>query len=299
MKHHVIYHDNCADGLTAAWVAATTLVRIGGTTVETVPAQYGDPPPEIAEGDDVLIVDFSYPRDVLERLAARAGVLVVLDHHATAEKALAGLPYARFDKNRSGAGLAWDMLVASWDPDLMGHVGPLSVESYRPAIVSYVEDRDLWRFLLRDSKEVNAYIGASLKFRGKESEKLASVQAVQDEIVHDYVSVVTGGRAILKYVDSYVAATADNARMVSWEGYDGVPVVNASYTNISELVGNLAESRPFAIGWCKRKDGKYGYSLRSRGPDGVDVSAIALRHGGGGHKNAAGFSSDRLLPEFE
>jgi len=36
-------------------------------------------------------------------------------------------------------------------------------------------------------------------------------------------------------------------------------------------------------------------SLRSSGTD-IDVSAIARKHGGGGHKRAAGFSTD-LDPE--
>ncbi len=38
-------------------------------------------------------------------------------------------------------------------------------------------------------------------------------------------------------------------------------------------------------------------SLRSSGGD-VDVSAIARRHGGGGHKRAAGFSTDLGLDEL-
>ncbi|HEV8241384.1 MAG TPA: bifunctional oligoribonuclease/PAP phosphatase NrnA [Thermoanaerobaculia bacterium] len=44
------------------------------------------------------------------------------------------------------------------------------------------------------------------------------------------------------------------------------------------------------------EDGKYKVSLRSRGD--VDVEQVARRHGGGGHKNAAGFTSDAALPEL-
>lgn len=59
----------------------------------------------------------------------------------------------------------------------------------------------------------------------------------------------------------------------------------------SELVGKLAEGPvPFAVGWFQRGDGKYAYSLRSRGE--YDVSKLAVRYGGGGHRNAAGFQSD-------
>ena len=35
------------------------------------------------------------------------------------------------------------------------------------------------------------------------------------------------------------------------------------------------------------------YSLRSQGENGVDVSMIASKFGGGGHRNAAGFSIEK------
>ena len=59
-----IYHANCADGFTAAWAVRQAL----GSGVEFVPAGYGDEPPDVDDAD-VVIVDFSYPRAVLERMA--------------------------------------------------------------------------------------------------------------------------------------------------------------------------------------------------------------------------------------
>ena len=86
----------------------------------------------------------------------------------------------------------------------------------------------------------------------------------------------------------------EQARIIDFEGAR-VPIVNAPYINISELVGKLAETAPFALGWFQRADGLYAYSLRSRGPDGVDVSEIAKKYGGGGHRNSAGFTCvDRI-----
>lgn len=45
----------------------------------------------------------------------------------------------------------------------------------------------------------------------------------------------------------------------------------------------------------QQKDGVWKVSLRSR--DKVDVEAIARKHGGGGHRNAAGFKSDLPVEE--
>lgn len=82
-----IYHANCADGFTAAWAVREAL----GETVEYIPAGYGDEPPDVA-GADVIIVDFSYKRPVLERMAHTARSIIVLDHHKTARDDLINLP---------------------------------------------------------------------------------------------------------------------------------------------------------------------------------------------------------------
>jgi nanoRNase/pAp phosphatase (c-di-AMP/oligoRNAs hydrolase) len=49
----------------------------------------------------------------------------------------------------------------------------------------------------------------------------------------------------------------------------------------------MAAGEPFAACYWDTPDGRV-FSLRSR-EDGVDVSAIAKRYGGGGHRNASGF----------
>lgn len=257
MKTIVIYHDHCIDGFTAAWVAWMKF----GQDATYVSAMHGDPPPD-ATGADVYILDFSYPRDALAEMARIAKSVLVLDHHKTAQEALLGLPYAVFDMNRSGAGLAWDNFFP---------------RKTRPWLVDYVEDRDLWRFRLQDSKAVNAFVGATRQTFGE----WMDLSQCQLETVAD------SGTGILRYIDRYVEEMSAHARNVDFEGYR-VPIVNASPISISELVGHLAETAPFAVGWFQRRDGKYQYSLRSRGE--VDVSEIAKKYGGGGHKGAAGFT---------
>ena len=79
----------------------------------------------------VVMVDFSYHRDAdILALADRVASLQILDHHITAESALADLPYAYFDMDRSGAVLAWEWAHAQ------------SV----PWLLQYVQDKDLWRW---------------------------------------------------------------------------------------------------------------------------------------------------------
>lgn len=261
-KRIIIYHDHCADGFCAAWVAWQKY----GDEAEYIPAIYGKPPPDVV-GKDVLIVDFSYPRKTLLELNEKARSLMVLDHHKTAAEDLAGLPFATFDMNRSGAGLAWDELNGA---------------KSRPWIVNYVEDRDLWRWKLYCSESVNAWI-ATVDNDFLEWNKLFRIGL-------DHA--MDSGAAVSRYIRKQVMEAANNARMVTFYGYK-VPIVNIT-SLISESVGDLAERFQFAIGWFQRSDGHYQFSLRSRGDGGVDVAELAKRLGGGGHKNAAGFSDENM-----
>lgn len=266
----VIYHDHCVDGFTAAWCAWRKL----GNNVRYVAAQYGDAPPDCA-GDDVLILDFSYPRAVLEELNRTAKSLLVLDHHKSAEAELAGLPYCQFDMTRSGAAMAED------------HFYP---EDGRSNLVGYVQDRDLWEWKLQDSREVSAYIATVYK-------GFSDWNMLWDDIECALPDVVRRGKAILSAAEAHVQEQAPLARDVVIGGHS-VPTINATFA-ISELVGRIAEiakiegTAPFAAGWFQKQDGQFVYSLRSRGD--FDVSEVAKLYGGGGHKNAAGFTVGALL----
>ena len=69
-------------------------------------------------------------------------------------------------------------------------------------------------------------------------------------------------------------------------------MVNAS-ANQSEVGHELLQrypEAPFAAIYFDTADGKRKWSLRGRGN--VDVSALAKQFGGGGHHNAAGFTTD-------
>lgn len=262
----VIYHGACRDGFAAAWCIWR---RFPGS--EFVPALYGEPPPDVT-GRDVVMVDFSYPLAMMEDLAVRCESLLVLDHHKTAEAALRAFAHpnaeVHFDMDRSGAGMAWD------------HFFP---GQPRPWIVSYVEDRDLWRHALPNGPAVNAFLG-TLRY---DFEHWYQTSRLPVE------SVVQLGQTVEDKIRHYVTEVAKNARRVTFEGYE-VPMVNAPQVDISELVGFLCNGEKFAIGWWQRSDGSFSYSLRSRGD--FDVSDLAKRYGGGGHKNAAGFQSSKLLP---
>ena len=274
MKPLVIFHDNCNDGFTAAWIARGVLP----TDTEFFPANYGSDPPDVT-GREVYLLDFSYKRPVMLDIASRAKLVTVLDHHKTAEKELEKLSfidghpneetnvYCKFDMTKSGARLTWQHFY--------GQSGMTA-----PWLVDYTEDRDLWLWKLPLSKEVNAAL-SSYPRTFEQWSKWAEFGTVPP------VEMKIEGSAILRYQQQTVDSQAANAVEIEMDGYR-VLSVNATVL-ISEIGEKLAKDRPFSATWFARNDGVKVWSLRSRGESGIDVSAIAKAHGGGGHKNAAGF----------
>lgn len=287
-KHLCIYHGNCADGFTAAWAVAQAF---GEDNIEFHEGHYGQPHPDVT-GRDVILVDFSYKRAVLEEMGRCASTILVLDHHKSARDDLAGFPlplageynpaamaayqhennapfaiHALFDMERSGAGIAWDYF---------------NIVHPRPLLVDYVEDRDLWRFNLPQSREINAYIFAH-------DYTFPNWSALDGFIEDDdgQSCAALGGAIELKHhKDVRELVKASKRRMVI-AGYD-VPVANLPYTLSSDAGHLMAQEEPFAACYIDTPKGRT-FSLRSS-DDGADVSVVATVYGGGGHARAAGFT---------
>lgn len=256
---HVWYHANCADGYAAACAAWKVL----GDRAEYTPVRHGEPPPEVPPDAMLAIVDFAYPREVLLEVKERVAGLVVLDHHRSAARDLADLEFARFDMEKSGARMAWEY----WHPEQ-----PL------PELFAYVEDRDLWRWELPESREVSlALTQVPVEF---ETWSQASVESLR---------VV--GRSLFQYQTSLVERAVKKAYWVELSGYR-IPVSNSCLFQ-SEIGDELCLKYPEApfAGVFYDKGEQLAWSLRSVGE--FDVSEIAASFGGGGHRNAAGFAMAR------
>lgn len=275
MKSYVLYHAGCSDGFCAAWAAKKSL-----PSAEFIPVHYGQPLPPIENGSQVFILDFSYQLPILRGLIANSDRVVVLDHHKTAQAELSPLVeeqkykncthgwvcpemkhYVCFDMGKSGGRLAWQYFRAG-EP--------------APWLVDYTEDRDLWRWKLPHSKAINAALRSyPMDF------------ATWDQFgADDPFRFAPEGGAILRRERQIVDDHVRHAVYADVAGHT-VPCVNATVLS-SEIAGELAKGEPFGACWFQRKDGKKVFSLRSD-ENGMDVSAVAKKMGGGGHKNAAGF----------
>ena len=266
MKKLCIYHGKCADGFTAAWVVRKRY----GDAVEFHAGVYQDAPPDV-DGRDVILVDFSYNRPVLAEMAEKASSIIILDHHKSAAEDLVGLHGGNvsvvFDMDRSGAGIAWDYFFAGLP---------------RPTLINHVEDRDLWRFSLEGTREIQANVFSyPYDF------------AVWDKLMEtDPQTLRAEGAAIERKHFKDITEMVELFQRSMVIGGIEVPVANLPYTLTSDAGHQMATAHPSKIGVCywDTPDGRV-FSLRST-DDGPDVSAIAKIYGGGGHAHAAGFRKE-------
>lgn len=260
-----IYHKNCLDGLAAAWV----VWRHFAGEVEMLSATYGDslPEEETLRGRKVIVVDFSYKRDQVIRLQQICGLLV-LDHHESAAKELEGL--IEVNQAHSGAMLAW----LHFNPD-----------KEPPTALKFVEDRDLWKWRLRGSKQwTTAAFSYPLELE------------TFDHLVRRPINeIILEGESLLRKHDQDVKKIAKSVRIMKIDGVD-VPVVNANGLFVSDLGNLLSEHHEYAATYIDGQEERM-YSLRSR-PNRADVNVVAEAFGGGGHKRAAGFRIKFDDPRF-
>ncbi len=273
----VLYHDHCVDGFGAAW-AFHRLADGDYDDVAYLPCQYGKPVPEIEttapEKTDIFVLDFSFDRATLAKLALAYGSVTVLDHHKSAADILIGWEHGLknleivFDMGRSGAGITWDYLTNG--------------DTTRPPLINYIEDRDIWVWNLQDSRELSALIG----FTKKEFPAYSNLNRLMTE---KYDQAVAMGTLLLeqqeRHVDSIIEATK---QPITINGQAGL-VCNCPGQFASDVGNKLAvESGTFGATYFTSHDGSVKFSLRSASD--FNVRVIAQQFGGGGHDKAAGFT---------
>lgn len=287
---YVLYHGNCYDGFGAAYAAWKKL----GDTAKYIPVSYGQPPPPMPDAEQVYIVDFSYPKDVLWDLVDKQGIpVVVIDHHKTAKEALNELLGAHshlhtiFNMEKSGALMTWEYFHAGWCVD-------------PPLLIQHISDRDLWQFKMDGTAKIHKALVSypmdfdlwdrfdveQLKVEGVTCERLYS-SLVDNIVSHAWVGTIDGMRVPM--VNTSMAWSEVGAALL--EKFNKAPQEIEAHKAWQQMTGqDTGEPYPMVASFTIMKNSEM-WSLRSL-PD-FDCSAIAKKFGGGGHKNAAGFKAAR------
>jgi len=280
----VVYHAQCVDGYTAAMVcwSATS----GRATL--IPAEYQKPIiwPTVTGRTWILFVDFCPNIQLLNQLVDMYERVTVIDHHVGQTEAVEQFVKREraeilFTIERSGAYLAW-LFAHGTEP---------------PAVIRAVDDYDRWQFKLAGTREIHAALGARPHVVN-EWAVLTDPNRIEANRSYSDLELISQGKALLMQHLKHCQDIRDSQdvrfmRILKDDDDNGgvwpmlVPLYNAPKWLASDIGHELAKqhdvggtyyiTRNFAV-----------VSLRGTGVH--DLAAICKRYGGGGHKNAAGFT---------
>lgn len=267
-KIMVICHDDL-DGFTGAWAAWKKLKD----KAEYIELGYDTKNYDFIfqlKDKEIYFVDYCLKIQEMLNLASKNKV-VLIDHHISSKETAGLLPGSVFDDKHSAAFLSWEYF----------HGGKKV-----PLIVQYVEDYDIWKFKLPYSKELTTVLNL-YSFNFKVWDKLAKM--FQDKTKRK--ELIKKGRAIVDYQKSLIGELADKGQEVFFEGH-GAIAVNSPI--LSSEIGNHIYTKTGKVGivWSYKgkKAPKIHVSLRGDGK--INLSELAKKYGGGGHKASAGFAID-------
>lgn len=269
----VIYHRNCPDGFGSALAAKEYFKRnYPSKELLFVGANHGESPPPEIDGKNVLICDFSYKYPILLEMIGRAKNLLILDHHKSAEIELKDIPDDNkiFDMEHSGAYLTWKYFF----PD-----EPV------PELIQYIEDRDIW------ANKKDMYEEFSVWFQMVPFDFDEYSKYLDDELLLDTIKTKGSGMlALKKYnVESISKHACPKFCRIGGKVYI-VAYINSNVwkSDVGNFViDSVLPYADFCAVFSVDGSGTTYFSLRSTDKH-VDVSLVAKKFGGGGHRNASG-----------
>ena len=290
--HLIIYHQvkpgiDCPDGIASAWV----LHQMFQDQADYLGWCYDFPqPPDVSNYNKIFVLDFSFPKNVLEHWADQGKTVSIIDHHKTALQDLSGLSERikkRFDLNECAATLTWRTFFNT---------------SEMPAFLKYVKDRDLWNFQLAETEVIHEALSAL-------RDRLHDLGAARLKMIftwYDYLATLSEeellaylkpiGEPLVAPRRARIEAIAARHQFIDFQDNPQwhVPVVYLAQDGseerfTSDVCMKLYQKFPDAP-FCACLTSNQSWSLRSdKFGNNTDVSEIAAQFGGGGHHNASGF----------
>jgi hypothetical protein len=263
-KTIILYHGNCHDGFAGAYAAWKKF----GDAATYIPVKHGKPFPEEILDAHVYLIDFCYPKEMMEEIVTKASSVVVLDHHAGIREVIESIPEHIFDNNHSGGVIAWNY----FHPDT-----PL------PYLFALIEKGDLHQQTTKEEESILSY-AYTLPFDFLMWEML--VQNLESE--EERTAICAKGtyyREHFVYLTKHIAETAEK---VTFEGHTCVLVSAPRIfaTDLGDLL--IEEGVAFALITSARADG-VRVSMRAGNNQNVDLALLAQKYGGNGHRGAAAF----------
>ncbi len=274
-KNYIFYHDDL-DGRGAAWCVLESLKNTDGFHAVLQPINYSKPFSFdiVNKGSKVWILDCAPSIDEMTDLYKITNDVIWIDHHISAVKKfkdfyisienIAGIR----DETHSACVLAWNYLFSK----------------PAPMNLKYIEDIDIWKWEFGNNTRF-FYAGACSYDTDPNS------KFWENNSVENIFFIIKEGEIVERYRNLEFKEHREKAgHEIDWEGYKCF-VLNTYHAGSDDLGGEkMMETCPILISYYY--NGKnYMVSLYSKD---VDVSEIATKNGGGGHKAASGFKCKKL-----
>nr|DAD35886.1 TPA_asm: hypothetical protein HUJ06_006526 [Nelumbo nucifera] len=299
------------------------------------------------EINDVYLLDFVGPSGFVQAIASKVERIVILDHHKTALEMLNGNTSVGknvikvIDMERSGATIAYDYFkknllgsgkISNSSSGAVGVGNELLPESSLKGVsllqmFKYIEDADLWRWALPDSKafssgmkdmniEYNVKLNPSLFEQplhhninvaaGTHRFLLSEFHKFEQLLKLDLQSVINQGMGSLSQKQKLIDEVLEQSFEIELGGGLFGRCLAVHGDSISDLRSELGNQLANKSNRVKlrgigavvyrvpelQNDQLLKISLRSLGSE--DTTPISQKYGGGGHRNASSFmlSSD-------
>lgn len=288
------YHNDldgrCAAAVVYIWVGLPVLDNRLLDTCEFIEINYNKtfPIDSIKHEERVWIVDFSISPDEMKKLLSITKDVTWIDHHKTAIDKYADFPFAIKGVRKDGeAGCSLTFKYVHWWSARGDEPYDLNkTNQYIPVpdAIKLAEDWDIWKLQYGDKTKA-FQAGMGMKNTSPDSELwfdlLAKGNSLEDIIRNGHVALAYRSQWAKDFMKSW-------SFPVEFEGYKCIAAnlgsCNSEYFN--SVKDGFDIMMPFVF------DGKkWTVSLYSTT---IDVSQIAKKYGGGGHKGASGFQCEAL-----
>jgi oligoribonuclease NrnB/cAMP/cGMP phosphodiesterase (DHH superfamily) len=273
-----LYHDD-PDGCCAAAIVRRAL----GTEVVLKPLEIGDPIPwgMIEKSQQVVLVDYSLPLEDMQRL--RAGrALVWVDHHKTSlarlAEAMTAVPGER-SLEAAACVLTWQTFFP---------------KERVPRAVTLIGDRDIWRMAYAETRAFSE--GLFQEDISPENDRLWKPLLDGDQIF--VKQLIESGQVLYEARSKSIRDVVGHYGFETmFEGHRTLVVNHRGNGDMGEHIRQIG----YELAYCYVevvRDGRL-QTVVTLYSDQIDVSEIARKFGGGGHRGAAGFQfvrSDRPFP---
>lgn len=268
-----IYHDQDVDGFTCG-----AIMKMAYPDIELIGWDYKynandliDKIKSLGEGS-VIMADVTLKKDKMQELASVCDLHLV-DHHVTAYNDLKNCKFKyTYNSQLAACEILW---------------GELFPNKLMPEFIRLAGKYDTWR---KDKEWFTKTLPVHYFAKSE-----MSIEHMIKLIKGGINTVLKTGRLIFNSHLENMKFSLNKVGIKKLDGYDVAVIKSAmSISVFADLVWEKFPSVKALIQWSVNPDGSVGYSMRSPA-NGLHCGEFAKKHGGGGHRHAAGFRTEKIL----